>query len=273
MNEQLQHMIEALPVIKQLFGRDVFLTVMDSDRIVQGFSVPDGERPQLNEGEVFKDPSGVLEKVLRTGQAQHNYLPAEVMGEAYEGEVVAIRDGSNIVGCITCTYSARTKEEMAKIATRFQDSVENIDSSLHTLIGGVENLFTLLTDMNEMTNSVEKDVRDAVDVVNKINNNASRSNILALNASIEAARSGEFGRGFAVVATEMGKLANDSGSSANEIKATLNTIMEHLVTIISSIKDAGNFAKENQGNISAIQEVLEEMIVLAGKLEEDIQAR
>ena len=113
----------------------------------------------------------------------------------------------------------------------------------------------------------------AVEVVNKINNNATRSNILALNASIEAARSGEFGRGFSVVATEMGKLANDSGSSASEIKNKLSVIMEHLTAIMGSIKDAGNFTKEHQGNISSIESVLDEMNETARKLEEEIKQR
>ena len=68
----------------------------------------------------------------------------------------------------------------------------------------------------------------------------------------------------------MGQLAKDSGDSATAIKNTLNTITEHLVSIISSIKEANDVAKRNMGNVNRIQKILEQTIVLAGKLEEDI---
>ncbi|MCH5249965.1 MAG: hypothetical protein J1E98_08525 [Lachnospiraceae bacterium] len=273
MNHKLEKLIDNLPIIKQLFKYDVYLTVMDNNGVIQGFSVPDGVTPQLHLGEAFHDPSGALDKVLKTGKPQRNRLPKEVMGEAFEGALFPIKDGNDIVGCITCTYSVDANEEMMDIALKFKESVDNINTSLHTLVNGIENLFKLLTNMGEMANSVEVDIQNASDVVNEINSNASRSNILALNASIEAARSGELGKGFAVVAAEMSKLANDNGSSSKEIKETLNVIMEHLVTISSSIKEAGNFAKDQKGNISSIEEVLQEMTVLAGKLEEDIEKR
>lgn len=273
MNRRLQQLIDNLTIIQQLFGYDVLLTVIDRDEVVQGVYLPDGVVPQLRVGEKFHDPSGALAKVLKTGTPQHNYLPKEILGEAFEGELIPVKDDNEIVGCIVCTHSVDTKEEMQAITVQFRESVNHIDESLHTLVGGIESLFELLTDMNEMANSVESDVHNAVKVVNEINANASRSNILALNASIEAARSGESGRGFAVVATEMGKLAKDSGSSATEIKATLSVIMEHLTTILSSIKDADSFTKEQQGNIGSIKEILQNMLVLAGKLEKDIRSR
>lgn len=270
MNAKLEQLIEYLPILKQLFGYDVVLSVLDENKIVQGFFVPDTIEQKLKVGDVFEDPSGALDKVLATGTAQHNYLSKEALGEAFEGELVPIKDGGDIVGCIICTYSVDNREEMAAITDKFQESVNHIINSLHTLIDGIENLFQLLTRIDEMANTVESDVNNAVGVVNKINSNASRSNILALNASIEAARSGEFGRGFTVVATEMGKLAKDSGSSSTEIKTTLSGINEHLVNIIASIKDAGNFTREQRDNIGSIREVLEEMAVLAEKLAEDI---
>ena len=159
---------------------------------------------------------------------------------------------------------------MSEITQQFQESVKGIDDSIKTIINGIESLFNMLTEMDKMANGVEGDVNTAIEVVNKISGNASRSNMLALNASIEAARSGEFGRGFAVVANQMGQLAKDSGGSATAIKETLNNITNHLTTIISSIKDANNVAREHMENVSKIQKVLDETLVLSSKLEEDI---
>lgn len=266
MNERLRAIVDELPLLKQLFKYDVYLTVLDTEGIVQGYSIPDGEKPQMSVGEAFHDPSGAFQEVIRTGRARQNRLPKEVMGEAFEGMLVPIKDGIDVVGCITCTYSVDREEQILLIADKFQKSVQDINDSLRKVVDGIENLFGMLTDMNDVTNSVEGDVHTAVDVVGKISSNASRSNILALNASIEAARSGEYGRGFAVVATEMGKLANDSGSSAKEIKTTLDVIAEHLTSIVGSIKGANDMAREHMENISAIQNVLQETIVLADKL-------
>lgn len=269
-NEKVQQVIDNLPVIQQLFAHDVFLTVLDEDARIQGFAIPNGAMPQFNVGDKFVDPTGAYRDVMRNGIKKHNCLPPEVMGEAFEGDLVPIKDGGKIVGCITCTYSVGAREKMADITGTFQDDVQNINTSIQDVVAGVEKLFKMLTDMNELTTSVESDVHNAVDVVNTISGNASRSNILALNASIEAARSGEHGRGFAVVATEMGKLAGDSGRSATEIKGTLNVITEHLATITSSIKDANDVAREHMENISGIQKILDETIVLAEELKKNI---
>ena len=269
-NENLTQIVEFLPVIRQLFEQDVYITVLDRDGIIQGYTIPDGVSPILSVGQAFKDPSGAFDEVIRTGRRKHNYLPEEVMGEAFEGELVPVKRDGEVIGCVVCTYSVDIKKQMTEIANQFQESVKEISGSIQTVINGIESLFNMLTEMNRMANIVEGDVNNAVEVVNKVSSNASRSNMLALNASIEAARSGEYGRGFAVVANEMGRLAKDSGGSATEIKETLNSITNHLVTIISSIKDANNVAKEHMENVSQIQKILDQTLVLAGKLEEDI---
>lgn len=269
-NEQVTQIVNLLPIIRQVSNHDVYITVFDREGIVQGYSVPEGVSPMLRVGEKFVDPSGAFDEVIRSGRQKHNILPEEVMGEAFEGDLIPIKDDGEVVGCVGCTYSVDLKKQMAEITNQFQDSVKSIDNSIQTVIGGIENLFQMLTEMDRMANGVEDDVHDAVEVVNNVSKNASRSNMLALNASIEAARSGEAGRGFAVVANEMGQLAKDSGDSATAIKSTLNTITEHLVSIISSIKEANSVAKEHMENISQIQKILDQTLELAGQLEDDI---
>ena len=162
------------------------------------------------------------------------------------------------------------KEKVKNIAAKFQESIQQIDDSMQDVVKGIENLFAMLTTMNKMTSDVENDVNEATDVVNNISHNASHSNILALNASIEAARSGDAGRGFAVVAAEMGKLAKDSGISATEIKTTLSVIVNHLQTITDSIKEADDMAKANIDSISSIRNILEQTVSVARELENDI---
>lgn len=270
MNKNLQSIVDNLDMIRQLYDKEVIISVIDKDKVVQGFSLPDGMPPQLEIGSVFEDPSGIFNEVIAKGITKHNYLPKEVMGFPIEGNLVPIKDDGQVVGCVICSYSVEGKEKVKDIAARFQESIQEIDNSIQDVVGGIENLFSMLTNMNQMTSDVEQDVNGAAGVVNKISSNASHSNILALNASIEAARSGEAGRGFAVVATEMGKLAKDSGSSATEIKTTLSVIVSHLEAITDSIKEANDVAKSYMDSISSIKGILEQTISIACELENDI---
>ena len=90
------------------------------------------------------------------------------------------------MGCLICCYSVEDRENINKIATKFQESINEIDNYIQGVVHKMENLFNMLAEMNQMTLDVEEDVNGAANVVNKISSNASRSNMLALNASIEA---------------------------------------------------------------------------------------
>lgn len=271
MSTKLQLIVDSLDMISQLFDKELLISVMDRDGIVQGYSLPPGIPPQIEIDSVFRDPSGAFHEVITKGVTRHNYLPKEVLGFPIEGNLVPIKEDGQVIGCIICSYSVEGKEKIKDIATRFQESIQQIDHSIQDVVTGIENLFTMLTDMNQMTSDVEKDVNLATGVVTNISSNASHSNILALNASIEAARSGDAGRGFAVVATEMGKLAKDSGTSATEIKKTLSVIVNHLEIIANFIKDANDVAKDHIDNIGSIRDALQQTISIAKELENDVK--
>ena len=165
------------------------------------------------------------------------------------------------------TYCVDDKDQMSSIASQFKVSVSEVHHAIQDMITGFEDLFHMLHAMSETTVTVSEDVKNASAVTGKIASDASRSNILALNASIEAARSGDAGRGFAVVADEMSKLAKESGNSSANIKQTLDTIIEHLDQITTDISSANEVAQSHVDNITQIKDKLTEMKHLADELE------
>jgi len=256
MNSRVKEVVNNLQIIQSIYSEGALISVIDEDNIMQGYLLPPGMTPLMNVGDTFVDPSGGMEKVLKTGQKIHNVLPKEVMGSAFEGDLIPIKDGSHVVGAITVTYPVDEEKTVGSVKAKFSKAINDINATLKPLFDAMEKTADRMSVLSNDVDKVKADTNSALDIVSKISSNSSRSNILALNASIEAARSGEAGRGFAVVATEMGKLANDSSASAKAISEFLNTTNGDLTTITTSLHEATQLSQDNIGEIEKIKENL-----------------
>ena len=121
---------------------------------------------------------------------------------------------------------------------------------IYRLIESVHHSVNLEHEMNAKLEQLSGETQQIQSVLVVISDIAEQTNLLALNAAIEAARAGEHGRGFAVVADEVRKLAERTQKSLTEINATINII-------IQSVTDASEQMKNNAENIESLSAISE----------------
>lgn len=122
--------------------------------------------------------------------------------------------------------------------------------------------------IRELGNS-SKQIGEIVEVIDDI---AEQTNLLALNAAIEAARAGEHGKGFAVVADEVRKLAERSGKSTQEIRQLIQTIQKTTVQAVNSIEAGTNQVEKGSAKAHNAGKALQDIVAVARKSEAETQA-
>lgn len=189
----------------------------------------------------------------------------------------AVRDERQRLDSVAASMEemATTVREVARNATDASDATRNTDhlaasgvQQIRDAINSMNTLFDNLSTSADSVNGVEQKVAVIGSVVDTIRGISEQTNLLALNAAIEAARAGEQGRGFAVVADEVRTLASRTQQATQEIANMISGLQQgtrQAVSLMQNSIDAANMAVENAQKAST---GFEEIAAQTGQLAE-----
>jgi len=191
-----------------------------------------------------EEVTGAVNEVARTiqGVAQGAQQQVQSMNEAVQ-TIRQMAKGIQEVAQIA-NQVAMASQEATQLSGHGGEAVLQVKKVMHTIHQTVGNSAGVIKGLEQRS----KNIGEIVSVITGI---ADQTNLLALNAAIEAARAGEHGRGFAVVADEVRKLAENSARSAKEIERLLEEIREETQRAVEAMAQG---TKEVEQGVSVVEE-------------------
>jgi methyl-accepting chemotaxis protein len=219
--------------------------------------------------ETFLKSSGDISRAMSEIEQGVNQqaLEAEqclIQMDTLSKKIELVSDNTKEIGQI----ADNTKQRVGEGTVISDELNKQTSSTISTTIGIIQEIEKLAEKSSAINN-----------IINVINDIANQTNLLSLNASIEASRAGEFGRGFAVVASEIRNLAEQSKSSVNDIKLIIDDILEDTISVVETAKNAENALKLQESAVNNtidsfkdINESVEKLVVYLKQISDNVDS-
>ncbi|WP_099469591.1 methyl-accepting chemotaxis protein [Konateibacter massiliensis] len=234
MNDEIGVLSNALFDITNGF-REIVGNISDSSKEVSlaaGVLTSTSQQTAVASEEVAKTVEEIAQGA--TEQAKHTEngsIKAGQLGETIE----------KVQGFIQDVYSASS--QVMEVVSAGLTEVDSLSKITEESTAAIKEIYEIITKTNESSNKIS----EASNVIESI---ASQTNLLSLNAAIEASRAGDAGRGFAVVAEEIRKLAEQSSASTKLIYNIVNELQGNTASAVTTMQRASSISEEQSCSVN-----------------------
>ena len=254
MHPKLQAVVDAIEFYQATYPEDACVIVADTQKVIayKPGKIVDLKIPVGADVEKFRGTT--TEKALTSGKFLREERGPEFFGIAYISTAQPIYDNGKVIGIVSAVISNEKMDTMRLLATELSSSVEEMTATNSDLTSASIDVSDRLEHLSKFSESMNADIGQINSIVTVVKDIAMKSKILGLNASIEAARSGEHGRGFAVVANEIQKMAQNSTESADNIAQQLERIKLSIDNVNESTNQIAAFTEQFSASMQELDD-------------------
>jgi hypothetical protein len=254
----LEAFVKVAPYINQLCNEEITVAVADMEKhicYVRGKTI----EAEIPVGTPLKKEQALYKAIFENRRVETE-LPPSLWGTPIKAIALPVHDkNNNVIGGVVFATDIGNVTHLAMAIEKLNSSATAISQAIKSLSIGMEKSANFSQEMMNTSSKVEESTKKTENILKFSSKVAQQSNLLGLNAAIEAARAGANGAGFSVVAEEIRKLSLESSQSTEHIRRIVIGINEGMGKITEMTKEFSANSQEQMANILQISGAMEEI--------------
>ncbi|QDQ00400.1 chemotaxis protein [Lysinibacillus fusiformis] len=197
------------------------------------------------------------------GHSSDLIVPKEVYGVDFNAFAFPVRDNGKVVGALAFGLPIDRSLKIDNYIRSMNDIIHNLQDKVHTIASHSEELAATSKEVNKQAQFALEDAEKTNGVTDLIKSISRQTNLLGLNASIEAARAGQHGAGFNIVAQEVRKLSLETTTATDSIESSLRNINNNLENLKQNMGQINSATNEQTQLVHDFSEIIKELNTLS----------
>ena len=258
------------PYLNKIFTEDVDVSV-----IKEGYYTSYAPGKSIDFKVKVGDPmqGKASEQCMATGQKVVRKVSKEqsAFGAPYIACAYPFKNGNKVVGCVITAQAVDTQEKIQHISSDLATSAQEYTANMEEIAATTAELANISGELGAFSNQLTSSIKQTDEIVASISNIARQTNLLGLNASIEAAHAGALGKGFGVVADEVRKLAARSTHAVEEVAELVEDIRHKVNSTSQAVQHSNDIIHQAEDRTKLTLSTIDSMVNSINSVETKIR--